>query len=383
MHICFIGEIATAKVKTGGIGSFVANIIPELLKNGCSISVISFKKQEKAVEVEKTDGFTIHWINTHQWGPFRFYKKIADTNDVLKKIHQDQPIQIIETSEAGLFLLKKIKGVKLVIRLHGGHVFFAKSTTDTPFSRKKAYLEKLSLQKADAIIGVSKYVLDTTASNYPFIKSVPHAVIYNPIVLERFYASDPAKMICGKILFLGSLTEKKGVRQLIEAMPWVNKKFPTVSLHVYGRDIAIRPSGGSFKALLEETIHRLALSNVTIHAPLPNHEMPAIIESAEVVVLPSHMEAMPLAWLEAMAMEKAFIAGNPGPGPEIIEHGANGYLCNPFEPKDIAEKIIQMLEHPSESSKMGKAAREKIVKSFGAAYIAQENIEFFKGISRQ
>jgi glycosyltransferase involved in cell wall biosynthesis len=180
------------------------------------------------------------------------------------------------------------------------------------------------------------------------------------------------------ILFLGSLTEKKGVRQLIEAMPVVNKSCSGAWLHIYGRDIPIRPSGHSFKALLQEKITELGLTNVTLHEPVPNHEMPGIIESAAVVVLPSHMEAMPLAWLEALAMEKAFIGGNPGPGPEIIEHGKNGLLCNPFDPNDIAAKITQVLMDPKAAAAMGKTAREKIVRYFGSETIAEENDVFFK-----
>jgi len=380
MHICFIGEIATDLVKTGGIGSFVANIIPELIQKGCTISVISFKKQELAVETEQTDGYLIHWINTHQWGPLRFYKRISDTNRVLNIIHKRNPIHFIETSESGLFLIKRLIGVKFIIRLHGGHVFFANSTTDTPFSRKKAWMEKLSLRKANAIIGVSKYVLNTTAASYPFIWQKPNTVIHNPIVLSRFCPSNQSKMTPGSILFLGSLTEKKGIRQLIEAMPVVNQKTSGTWLHVYGRDIAMRPSGRSFKELLDENIERLGLKNVTIHQPVPNHEMPAIIESAAMVVLPSHMEAMPLAWLEAMAMEKIVIAGSPGPGPEVIAHMKNGLLCDPFEPADIAEKICYVLEHPNEATAMAIQARKDIVAGFDSSYLADQNFSFFKSL---
>ncbi|HSC52897.1 MAG TPA: glycosyltransferase family 4 protein [Phnomibacter sp.] len=378
MHICFLGEIATATITTGGIGSFVANIIPELLQQGCTISVISYKKQAKPVEIENVAGYSIHWINTHQWGRLRFYKKMVDTNRVLKSIHRKQPIQIIDSPEAGFFMLHKISCVKYVARLHGGHIFFAHSTTDTPFSRKKAWIERRSLQKADAIIGVSKYVLATTAATYPFILMVPHEIIYNPIILDRFYATDPAKVVSGNLLFLGSLTEKKGIRQLIEALPIVLAKFPHVQLHVYGRDVAIRPSGKSFKALLEALIEQKHLvSSITLHPPLPNYEIPSVIESAEIVVLPSHMESQGLAFIEAMAMEKPLIAGSPGPVPEIITHHSNGLLCNPFDPTDIAEKICYMLSHKEKAIAMGEQARRDIKLGFGSQLLASRNIQFY------
>jgi hypothetical protein len=84
-HICFIGEIARLQVKTGGVGSFVAELIPALLSHGAQVSVISYKQQTGAVETEEAEGFRIYWINTHHWatalieaGPG--YKQGAEAN---------------------------------------------------------------------------------------------------------------------------------------------------------------------------------------------------------------------------------------------------------------------------------------------------------------
>jgi glycosyltransferase involved in cell wall biosynthesis len=378
MHICFIGEFPKGGLYVGGISTFLKTMADELVGLGCRVSIISFSTSDTGWTKEGMH--EVYRIHPSRWSVANFVSIARETNKILKQIHQYHPIDIVEVPENGLAFIKKFKGPKFVIRLHGGHVFFANSTADTPFNFIKAFTEKRSLKKADAIIGVSKYVLETTAQHFPFLLTKKTKVIYNPIVLERFYAADSAKKISGRILFFGSLTEKKGIRQLIEAMPFILKKFPTVSLQVYGRDIALRPSGKSFKTVLEATIQRLDLNNVTIHPALPNHEMPAIIESAEVVVLPSHMEAMPLAWLEAMAMEKPFIAGKPGPGPEVIEHKKNGLLCNPLDPEDIADKICYMLEHSTEAYEMGKQARKDIIASFGATYLAQKNMEFFQSL---
>jgi glycosyltransferase involved in cell wall biosynthesis len=379
MHICFVGEVATPTVKTGGIGTFVANISSELVNQGHTVSIVSFKSQRSALEIEHLHGFTIYWVSTKQWWRFRIFKVKWDTNRVIRSIHKTQKIDIVETPENGLFGIRKIPGVHYVVRLNGGHVFFAKSTTDTPSSFKKRVIEKFSLRNADAIIGVSKYVLEQTRSYYPFIQHKPSAIIHNPISVERF---NPAELSVlpteDKILFYGALTEKKGVRQLVEAMTVIHADMPSVSLHIYGRDIAIRPSGKSFKLLLKGLIKEKGIKNVFINEALPNNEMPGLIASAAVVVLPSHMEAMPLAWLEAMAMARPFVGSSLGPGPEVVKVCQDGLLCDPLNPDDIASKVMYLLKHTDEAEAMGQAARTKVIENFNAAYLAQQNIAFYQ-----
>jgi glycosyltransferase involved in cell wall biosynthesis len=383
MHVCFVGEIATPTCKTGGIGSFVANLSVELVKHGHQVSVVSFRKQQAALEYETLDGYNIYWINTNQWRKLRGIKVKLDTNRVLRQIHAHSPLHIIEAPENGLFGLHKIPGVKYVVRLQGGHVFFAKSTTDTPSSRLKAFIEKHSLKNADAVIGITNYVLTETQKYYPFIKTLPSAVIPNPVLVDRF---DPSKFEGqqedGFILFFGSLTEKKGVRQLIEAMPLVNEHVKNATLHIYGRDIPMRPSGKSYKALLNKLITDLQLKNVFIHEALPNNEMPALLAKASLIVLPSHMESLGVAWLEALVMQRPFIGSLQGPALEIITPHQNGLLCNPHQPADIAEKIIYMFSHPQEAARMAKAGRMKVLNEYNATKHVETNVRFYQSIIR-
>jgi hypothetical protein len=51
----------------------------------------------------------------------------TEGNAKIKDIHEKNPIDIIETSELGLAFINKIEGVKYIIRLHGGHHFFAEA----------------------------------------------------------------------------------------------------------------------------------------------------------------------------------------------------------------------------------------------------------------
>ncbi len=374
MHICFVGEYPFKGKAAGGVGSYTYNIAQGYLKQGIKVSVVSFTKEFEGTETEK--GIEITWINPAKLKGVNFIRNSYLTNKAIEKIHAKAPIDIIETAEGGLAFINKMPGIKYVIRLHGGHYFFS-NTIVQKFSKWKAWQERRSFNKADACIGVSKFVLDKT-SEFIKIDKNKSTVIYNPIDVSRFYESKPEYLVEGRIVFAGSLVEKKGIRQLIQAFQLVLDTHKNIHLEVYGRDTNTTPNGTSFMEYLKSIILPEALPNIHFKGLVSNLDMPAIVEKAEICVYPSHMEAMPVAWLEVMAMAKPFIAGNPGPGPEVIIDGEDGLLCNPFSPKDIAEKIIYMLNHKGKALEMGKKARAKILKTYELENIVQQNIQYFK-----
>jgi glycosyltransferase involved in cell wall biosynthesis len=131
---------------------------------------------------------------------------------------------------------------------------------------------------------------------------------------------------------------------------------------------------------LEKEINAAIRPHITFLGVIPNPEMVHYIEKAEVCCYPSHMEAMPLAWLEVLAMGKTFIGGSTGPGPEAVVDGVTGLLANPHDPKDIAEKIRYCFTHPDECLQMGIQARIRVIKEFVTEVTINKNIAFYKSI---
>jgi len=182
------------------------------------------------------------------------------------------------------------------------------------------------------------------------------------------------------LVFIGTVTEKKGVRQLVQAMPKIIKKFPNTSLDIIGRDWFDPKTGESYMKYLKTFITDDIKEHIHIKGVVPHDEIPKAIESAEVCVYPSHMEAMPIAWLEALGMCKAVVASQLGPGAEAVIDKKTGLLCNPFDPNDIAQKIIYMFENPQEAQQMGSNAREDILKRFNPDKIIEQNIKFYESV---
>ena len=119
-------------------------------------------------------------------------------------------------------------------------------------------------------------------------------------------------------------------------------------------------------------------NHINFIGPIPHHQLPKYLEKAEVCVYPSHMEAQGLVVVEAMAMGKAVVFSNTGPGPEMIKDGLNGLLCDPYSSADIADKVIFMFEYDFEREKMSKNSRTEALTRFDMEYLTNQNIEFYK-----
>src|SRR5690554_642702 len=378
LHICFItSEFPKQGFPHGGVGTFVATLGKALVEQGVQVSVIGLNYINKE-ETEHIDGINIYRVVAKKQKGLQWYFNSRAITNKIKKVHQQNPIDIAETAELGLAFLPKIKEIKYVIRLHGGHHFFAKAE-----NRKtewwKVLQERRSFRKADHIIAVSAYVAETTRALLEF-GDLSMQVIHNPIDVNKFYQSDVDKIEKHSVFFAGSIVEKKGIRQLVQALNYLIDDFPDIHLYIAGRDATLPGTKTPYRPILEKEINNQIKSHITFLGVVPNDKIPEYIEKAEVCCYPSHMEAMPLAWLEVLAMGKSFIGGSTGPGPEAVINDKTGWLANPYAPKDIAEKIKWVFNHPEESRKIGKQAREYALQKFDLSIIIERNIDFYKTI---
>jgi glycosyltransferase involved in cell wall biosynthesis len=92
---------------------------------------------------------------------------------------------------------------------------------------------------------------------------------------------------------------------------------------------------------------------------VPHDEIPAYMASADVFVLPSLSEGFGIAALEAMAMGLPIIATKVGGLLEIIKDGENGFLVEPRNPVEIAEKCVLLLTNDDLRASISRNNREK------------------------
>jgi glycosyltransferase involved in cell wall biosynthesis len=162
------------------------------------------------------------------------------------------------------------------------------------------------------------------------------------------------------LLSVGRLVYQKAHEVLVAAMPAVLKKFPNAKAGICG-DGVLRPD-------LEAQIQSLGLSDsVKLLGKWDN--VAKFLASADVFVLPSRWEGLPIALLEAMSAGLPVVATNVEGVDEVILEGENGLLV-PVENTDaLADAILQLLADPQRLRRMGAAAKARVLELYTADHM--------------
>lgn len=379
MHICFLtNEYPKKGFPHGGIGSFVKTIAAASIQDNIRVSVVGIN-YTNVDENETDNGVFIYRLRKNSVKGLTWYLNSKAINKKIEEIHSQHSINIIEAPELGFAFINKIKGIKYIIRLHGGHHFFAEGE-NRGINKWKGFQEKRSFKKADAFIAISQYVKKHT-EQYLSYNNKTVTCINNPIDTLLFSPVE-GKEITRRIVFAGTVCEKKGVRQLIQAFSLVKKQFPQATLDIYGRDW-FYPDGSSYVAMLKKTeLPKLGemAKDIHFHGAIGYNEIPLKYAEAEVCVFPSHVETQGLVAPEAMAMEKAVVFTKLGPGSETITDYETGLLCDPYNPKDIADKIGWFFLNKEKSAHIRIEARKFVLQNFGIDNIVNQNKIFFESL---
>ena len=157
------------------------------------------------------------------------------------------------------------------------------------------------------------------------------------------------------LISVGRLVYAKAHEVLVAAMPAVLKEFPNAKVEIYGE--------GVLRTDLEAQIARLGLSN-SVKLPGRSDHVAGHLANADVFILSSRSEGLPIALLEAMSAGLPCIATNVEGVDEVIEEGEHGLVVPIEDPEALAQAILQLLRDPEARSRMGAAARLHVSKFY-------------------
>ena len=233
-----------------------------------------------------------------------------------------------------------------------------------------SFLIKSTLKNSDAIICQSKFLQNEIEKR---ISKKKIFVIPMGALLDKFRPKDKnkarkvLKLPKNKkiILFIGHLFERKGVEYLIGALKLVLKKEKNILCCIIG--------SGHSEGKLKKMASNLNLDNyIKFLGQKKHNDLPAYMSACDIFVLPSLNEGLPVVLCEALACGKPIVATRVAGTPELVNKDV-GYLVNPKDVNDLAEKIILALNKKWDRKKLLKRSKD-----FSAASSARKIVDVYQ-----
>ncbi len=235
----------------------------------------------------------------------------------------------------------------------GAQCFRHRCQQNYPFDPEHVFLTLLRQNQLASSIDValcpSQHLAKLLARHgFPDVRPLPYFV-ERTAEPSRATARAPAEL-----LFLGRLEPEKGLAHLLDALPRILEVEPRTRLTLVG--------DGSAAAALHAKVRELGLdARVDFHGKVEHERVREFHARATALVLPSiWSENSPLAIYEALAIGLPVLGSRVGGIPELIEDGQTGFLFEPRDPADLAEKALKLLGlPPAERERMALRMRER------------------------
>ncbi len=348
----------------GGITAHVYELSLALIKNGCRVSIITRHTKETILDDEIIDGIHVYRTKLHLFGATygfqinRFIeKKLPLIQPDLIHIHGMRPLEFYSIKKIPLVYTNHTSGYLKRIQKGGYRI---------------ALLKRL-FKKPSLFLAPSKELLEI-----PFAIPAQKLYIPNGVISEKVkYSLESRTKIRQKLgledndilaIITRRLVEKNGVRYLALATEFIQNS--SLKLLIIGDGEEFNEIHTILSTHFENRFFMLGAKK--------HHEIIEYYSASDMSILPSLMEATSISGLEAMGASLPLVGTRVGGIPELIKEGINGYLCEPKNPKDLAEKIDMLLSQDLKA--MGKKSLEFVEKEFDWNVIARTTLLAYKGI---
>jgi len=399
----------------GGLGTFATEISKKQVELDHDVTVFTLNRENALPTSDQINGVDVYRPKTldmskpfylcadhelRSWGPyFKFFADVLSynimsasklVNELVRK--NGRTFDVIDAHDwlgiMGGMIAKKELSVPLIFHVHSTEV--GRSIGRGSHTIKD--IEYEGGQIADCVITVSNAMADELLKlGFPQEKIRPcwngvDPAKYDPAqvtneerlsVRRRYGVQDHETLL----FFIGRLVTVKGIDKLVRALPLVLKDFPNTKLLILGI--------GDMEHEIRSIADGLGIHDkVILRAEfISEGERIHHYAAADVVVLPSLYEPFGIVCTEALSMAKPTVVGARGTNgmrEQVIPSGEKqcGIHVNPFEPKDIAWGIIQVLQAHDKGLQWGKNGRQRVLEEFSWDAVTKRTLAIYKEFIR-
>ncbi len=330
----------------GGIEVHATKLLPALRERGYEFIIVASQNSPDLPREEQYGGIPVYRFPF--WSAHNNIECTMEMQQEVARLKRDFAPDLIHRNSVGVgdfFHLATANAhpAPLLVTLHGKWLPQADA------------LVAQTLRAADWIVGCSATILHKGQQLAPDIAS-RSSTIYNAVE-EPGITPAPLPLTPPRLLCLGRMAAVKGFDLALSAMAMVVEHFPDACLVMAG--------DGPERPALEKQAAELGLKEaVAFMGWVAPENVPALINEATMMIMPSRFESFPVAALQAAQMARPVVGTRVGGLPEIVINERTGLLVEEENSTALATAITFLLNQPETAACMGQTARSRVRREF-------------------
>lgn len=254
---------------------------------------------------------------------------------------------------------------------------------------KKSFFHRFIYSRVDAMLVVSQTLRQNVLATHPLrdhqVKVVSLGLDYDrfdpekvdPIRQRAVWGADPNTLVIGLV---GRIDPSKGQATFIKAAAGFTKKLSPgqkVKFVIVGEETLGRVLNHLKE--LKEMVAQFGIEKDVVFAGYQEN-IPEVMRSFDVFVMPSRQEAFGLVAIEAMAMECPILISSGGSAAEIVGEEEFGLLMRPEDAFDLQRQLRYLLENPAVRVQMGQRARLHVRKNYDRSVRLVRTLDLYGGV---
>jgi glycosyltransferase involved in cell wall biosynthesis len=365
----------------GGVESVVLNLLQGFSGyKEISVLVLSFNSSiEQIVTRQLYENVIIKYIPFGRIKSSKF-EYLFHAKRIVNNLAEDFQADLIHIQGNGSILLLFNENFikKTIVTQHGilkEEIKYLKNLRAKTNHLLNILIESYYIKKIENWIFISKYNKSIAVHRKFKFGNIAH--IFNPVASIYFSQGLLNNQKANSLYYVGSITRRKGLLDLIEAINQMNERGFVFNLKVFGGFI-----DKNYKKIIFDYIKRNKLdSQIEFFGWRKAEEIIELTADIPVFVLPSYQETLPVVVAEAMAMGKIVVATNIAGIPEMIVDGINGFLYDKGDKYQLAN-ILCNLSNSDKTyiNNISNKAKEYAISKFSLNSVADQTINFYKEV---